>query len=150
MNNYKQEDMNSYHESFQQLIDMIRKYFPVNFKLKYSRVSDMCDHEKVYKRVVEILSDKKEWWASLSNEEKINNLTRSVRSVITEKNVSFSSIDINDTENVIVKSRLMELAYYDAECETECIGTYFFDDNKILALFSFGTTADNIWDNLTL
>lgn len=150
MNNYSKEEMNRYHESFQELVSFLKSYFPDNFTIKYSRVSAMCDEKKVYKRVLEILDDKEKRWESLSREEKIGNLKRSFRSVITSKKYDRDSFDFDDTKNEIIKSRLLELAYYDAECEDVCIWNYFFDDNKIMALFSFGVTEDNIRDNLTL
>lgn len=150
MNNYSKEDMDSYHASFIEVINLLKIYFPHNFVIKYSRVSEMCDTNKVLMRVKEILIQKEERWQTIDDVEKVKNLRRSVRSVITDEKYDLLTLNLNDVNNEIIRSRLMELAYYEAECEEICIWNYFFDDNKILALFSFGTTEDNIRDNLTL
>ena len=51
----------------------------------------------------------------------------------------------------MTESRLIELAYYDTEAQSEFMGNYLGEDNHICICFSFGTTHDNDeYQDLTL
>ena len=50
----------------------------------------------------------------------------------------------------IIESRLIELAYYKIEGQSEFLSDYLYGDGHICICFSFGLSHDNIDNDLTL
>lgn len=149
MNWYKVEDLNHYTDRFRSLMGFMDSYLPTNLQVKYTRLSDVCNASEVIEKVYEHMNTKIARRNSLDKAEKIVNLHRSVRSVIWFDGDVWS-LNLDDTSDPVIKSRLLELSFYDIEADEICIGDYYMSDNKIMLLFSFGVTPDNIFDGLTI
>lgn len=150
MNWYTTASLENYNASFKSLLSFLALYFPRNLNITYKRVSDMVNKELMIARVFEVAKEKEVWRESLSHDEKVNNLHRSKRSVIDFDIQSFASIDLDDSSHQVIQSRLLELAFYDVEAEDVWLWNYYIENDKIMMLFSFGTTDDNVFDNLTI
>ena len=55
-----------------------------------------------------------------------------------------------EKHQLIIDSRLIELAYYEIEGKPEVLGDYLWADNHICICFSFGLSHDNAFEDLTL
>jgi len=133
MNNYSNESLDKYSQSFRVLLEKYNQNLPDNLKFNFIRLKDKFNQEKILKAVEEQLKKGYERWNSLSPEEQELELKRSKRSVIGE----------NISRDKFVESRVVELAYYEVEAFPEFFGDYFNQSNIFLS-FSFGLSPDNI------
>lgn len=139
MNNYPNESLDKYSQSFKTLLEKYNQKLPENLKFNFIRLKDMFDQDKMIKAVDEKLKEGYERWNSLNQEEQEEELKRSKRSVIME----------NSNRDRIVESRVTELAYYEVEELPEFFGDYFKENNIYLS-FSFGLSQDNIYHWIVL
>jgi len=133
MNNYSNESLDKYSQSFRVLLDGYNRKLPKNLKFNFIRLKDKFNQEKMFKAVEKKMKEGYKRWNSLNQEEQELELKRSKRSVIGK--------DIN--RDRFIESRIIELAYYEVEAFPEFFG-YYFKENNILLSFSFGLSSDNV------
>ncbi|MBU3922994.1 hypothetical protein KJ684_02030 [Patescibacteria group bacterium] len=150
MNNYPKESLEQYSKSFISLINWYKQYIPKNLQIKYFRVGNRCNKDKIIDEVEKLISKKTTEFNRLSNKEKENELHRSRRSVMLDGEKDLVQLSEEDKESRIIESRLIELAYYDVEAKPEFMGDYLWSDDHICVCFSFGLSSDNVFEDLTL
>lgn len=150
MNNYPDEVLEHYAKSFRALLDEYKKYVPGNLDIKFFRVGERFNKEKIVEGVESILPESWKKWETYTQEEKEIELKRSRRSVFWNGKIDLTNLTDEDKERKMIESRLIELAYYDTEAKPEFLGNYFMEDNHIGVCFSFGTSPDNFDHWLTL
>jgi hypothetical protein len=139
MNNYSNESLDKYSQSFLTLLEKYNQNLPKNLRFNFIRLKDKFNQEKMLKAVEEHLEEGYKRWNLLSTEEQEVELKRSCRSVIIKDN----------NRDRIVESRVVELAYYEVEELPEFFGNYF-KENNIYISFSFGLSPDNIYHWIVL
>lgn len=150
MNNYPPEALNSYSRIFSSLIEKFNSWSPENFQLKFFRIGDQCDKDKMVEKVEKLLNERRGEFFKLSEENKQKELKRSHRSVMYNGYKDLTKLSSREKLDREIDSRIIELAYYDTEAESRFLGDYLWRDNHICICFSFGLSHDNIDNFLTL
>ncbi len=150
MNNYPKESIEQYMATFGKLIAWYQKQLPSNLQFSVFRVGDRCDTQKLITEVEGLLPERRMIFDSLSIENQERELKRSYRSIFWTGEKDLTKLSEKAKKDIIVESRLIELAYYDTEAKPEYIGNYLGEDNHICICFSFGLSPDNAFDDLTL
>lgn len=150
MNNYPQKALDEYTENFVLLLQTYKKYIPNNLDFQYFRIGEKRDKSKIIKAVEDLLPKGRDRWSKLSQEEKEMELKRSRRSIMWEGQDDLTKLTDKQKEKRIVESRIVELAYYEAEIKPEFLGNYYEEDNHIPLCFSGGLSQDNADHWITL
>src|SRR3989338_6113290 len=150
MNNYPQASLEQYSKSFSKLLNLYAKNTPKNLQFNYFRIGDRYDKNTIIKRVEELLPERRKDFEKLSPEEKERELNRSHRSVFYNGEKDLTQLKDKDRLERIIESRLIELAYYKIEGQSEFLSDYLYGDGHICICFSFGLSHDNIDNDLTL
>ncbi len=150
MNNYSPKALDSYSRIFSLLIEKFNNWSPENFQLKFFRISDRCDKDKMVEKIEKLLNERKEEFLKLSKGDKQKELKRSHRSVMYNGYKDLTKLNNQEKLNREIDSRIIELAYYETEAEPQFLGDYLWKDNHICVCFSFGLSHDNIDNFLTL
>jgi len=151
MDNYPSKSLERYSEIFTKIIAWYNELCPKNLELRYLRVEDKCDGDKIIETIEKMLPERKKEFDKLSDQEKEQELHRSNRSIMWNGEKDLTLLTEEEKYQKKIDSRLVELAYYDVEARPEFLGDYLEEDNHILILTSFGTTPDNdTYDDLTL
>ena len=151
MDNYPSESLEKYSEVFSKIIEWYNKLCPKNLELKYFRVGDRCDKEKIINIVESLLPERRKEFDKLSDGAKEQELHRSHHSVMWNGDKDLTSLNDAQKLDRMIESRLIELAYYDTEAQPEFLGNYLEGENHICICFSFGLSHDNdTFDDLTL
>ncbi len=150
MNNYPEEALENYAKSFRLLLDSYKKYIPKNLDIRFFRVGDKYDKEKIVKEVEKMLPESWRKWETYSQEQKDIELKRSKRSVMWKGREDLTGLSDEAKQKRMIESRLIELAYYSVEAKPEFLGNYFMEDNHVGICFSYGLSPDNSDHWLTL
>ncbi len=150
MNNYPDEVLEQYAKGFSHLLETYRKNVPKNLEIRYFRVGEKYDKEKMVQEVERALPKSWENWDTYTHEQKEIELKRSRRSVMWKGREDLTGLSDSEKEKRMIESRLIELAYYDVEAKPEFLGNYFSVDNHIGICFSFGLSPDNVDHWITL
>lgn len=150
MNNYPSEVLETYANKFNELINWFNTKVPENLELRYFRIGDRYDKDKIVKQVEALLSGRREAFAKLSQTEQDKELHRSMRSVMWNGDKDLTGLTDKEKQQRIIDSRLIELAYYEIEGKPEFLSDYLWADNHICICFSFGLSHDNAFEDLTL
>ncbi len=151
MDNYPSKFLEDYSKVFTKLVGWYNKLCPKNLEIKYFRVGDRCDKEKIIDIVEKLLPERRKEFDKLSDAAKEQELHRSHHSVMWNGEKDLTSLDDSQKLDRMIESRLIELAYYDTEAQPEFLGDYLEGENHICICFSFGLSHDNdMFDDLTL
>ncbi len=150
MDNYPKESIETYMKRFSELLYWYQKQLSSNIHFSVSRVSSMCDKEKLTKEVLSKIPEKRQAFELLSVSDKDKELKRSHRSVYWKGEIDLTHLTDQEKLEKIIESRLIELTFYETESQPEYIGNYYGDNNRICVVFSFGLSQDNAFDDLTL
>lgn len=143
MNNYPENSLDQYAKSFSLLLDIYKKYTPENLRIKFFRISDKYDKNKIVNQVEKLLPSSWKKWNTYSDNKKGLELKRSKRSVMWKGKEDLTGLTEKEKEKRVIESRLVELAYYTVEAKPEFLGNYFLEDNHIPICFSYGLSPDN-------
>jgi hypothetical protein len=151
MNNYPIKSLDLYSEIFSNLISWYKQYLPMNFDLRFFRVGDRVNKDELILEVERLIPERRKQFESLSAEQREQELHRSNRSIFWKGSKDLSLLSEKDRQQIIIDSRIIELAYYEVEAKSEYLGEYLSGDDHICLLTSFGTTHDNdIYQDLTI
>lgn len=150
MNNYPTEGLDNYSEVFGKIIEWYKQFIPSNFQIKYFRIGERCDKNKVIKEVEKVLPERMADFDKLSDDRKEQELHRSTRSIMWNGEKDLTSLSEKERYQRIIESRQIELAYYEVEARPEVLGNYLCEDNHICICFSFGLSPDNTSEELSL
>mgnify|MGYP001611467960 CR=1 FL=1 len=151
MNNYPVEALEKYSEVFNNLINWYKQYVPSNLDLRFFRVGDRVDKKRLIAEVEKLIPERRIQFDMLSAEQKEQELLRSSRSIFWKGSKDLSLLSEKEKQQIIIDSRIIELAYYEMEAKPEFLGEYLSDNNHICLLTSFGTTHDNdVYQDLTI
>lgn len=148
MNNYPEKSLDLYAKSFQELINFYSNYTPSNFSINYIRTSNKYDVGNLMAKIEKALPNKIKEWNKLSPEKKSTKLKRSNRSIMFNGKNNFSNLAKTEKEKLIEKSKQIEELFY--EIEDELIGDYYYGDNNIPLVLSWGLSNENLDHWLTL
>lgn len=144
MNNYPEEAIEQYSQGFTTLLDTYCTYAPPNFDIRFFRIQDRYDKDKLIEEVEKRLPEKWKRWDTYSDAQRVVELKRSRRSVLWKGKEDLTKLSEQEKEKRIIESRLLELAYYEVESSHEFLDDYFIEDNHIPICFSFGLSPDNM------
>lgn len=150
MNNYPKKSIESYSKAFIQLIDWYKQFIPENLEIRYFRVGEKFDKDRLISAVEKLIPERIAEFKNLTVEEKQNELHRSGRSVMWNGEKDLTNLSEKEKGGRIIESRVVELAYYDIESSPEFLGNYLWEDDHICICFSFGLSQDNAFEDLTL
>jgi hypothetical protein len=148
MDNIPKEDLNTYAESFEKLIEEFSQIIPNNFKINYVRTGKKYDNNYLYNEINKKLPKSFDEWKKLTKKEQNKNIHRSKRSIMWNGEENLSRLNNDEKYSRIVKSRLIEQIFY--EVEDELIGEYYYGKNNIPLVLSWGLSDENIDHWLTL
>jgi hypothetical protein len=143
MNNYDPDVFERYCRLYRLLVELFNKNAPQNVRFQFWRVKDRVDKEKLIGEVMNMLPERLEQFRSLTKEQQELEIIRSKRNINWIGSKDLDNLSDNEKRDWIIRSHLLEFAYYDTEAKEEYIGDYLQRDNHIYTLFSFGFTHDN-------
>ena len=150
MNNYPEGDLDLYSREFVKLLDFVKPYLNSNTSIKYFRVGEKYDKQKIINEILELYPKRRKEFDKFTEEEKKVELHRSARSIFWNGAEDFTGLSEQDKQEKIIRSRVLEILYYDTEAKEEHLGDYLVSDNHICLCFSFGLSPDNIDHCLTV
>lgn len=148
IDNYPEESLDNYAESFKKLLEIYSKNIPSNFKINFIRSQEQIDQNLLFKRTKEIAKEKRKLFDKLSVEEKELRLHRTQASIMWKGEEDLTKFTDKQREEEIIESKMLNEAYYDADYEQR--ENYFDGENHIALVFSWGKTYENAANWLTL
>jgi len=139
MNWYNIEDLEKYSNSFNDMLDKIKKYFPSNFKIEYIRMGkDIYNGEFVKKEVLSLVDERIKEFEDKDEEYQKQYLYR------TKRNINKSNITLEDE----IRAKMIEDVFYEVE---EKYSEIFFTDDKIyITLTWWKSKEENIFEWLSI
>ena len=107
IDNFPEEALDEYAESFKQLIDIFSKNLPQNIKINYVRSQEQCDTEKLLKEVEKRYPEAKKSWDKLSDAERAERLHRSPKCVLWDGKKDLTGLNEKEREERIEKSKII-------------------------------------------
>lgn len=148
IDNYPEEYLDIYAESFRKLISVYSKNLPANFKINYVRSQEQYDTSKMLARIKEMLPERIKNWRSLLETEREKRLHRTPKSIMWKGKEDWSHLSEGEKKNKMEISKIVNEIYYDADAEFR--GEYFTGGNHIPIVLSWGLCEENIFNWLTL
>ncbi|MCA9389971.1 L-tyrosine/L-tryptophan isonitrile synthase family protein [candidate division WWE3 bacterium] len=125
MNNYPEEDVLAYNESFQKLIHWYQSYFPPNLMLRFSKIRDEISQEKLMKRFDQTIETLREKWESVPPEDRALRLAKSARNYKGD----LESLTPKEKEKILWESTLVHDAFIFGDWDKDV--TWAFGDLMI-------------------
>lgn len=150
MNNYPPERLEEYTKSFREILSWYCQFLPENLEIKYTRISDLFDKRKMIAETEKLIPLKYADYEKLSEVDKKAETHRSQRSIMWDGDESLEELSDDEKQSRILKSRMVELAYYDVEDSSDFLDGYLWKEDNIMIWFSGGLSTDNIFEDLTL
>ncbi len=148
MDNYPQDDLDRYSQSFRKLIDLYSKTLPANMKINLIRAREQVPADALWKKIDDFLPNIRAEWASLSKEEIELRLSHAPSNIMWKGAEDLTGLSAEEKRRRILESKIINEAYYAADWEFR--KDFFTGENHIPLVFWFGKTRDNFGHWLTL
>lgn len=113
MNNYPQEDVDTYNEQFEMLINFFQDYLPQNFTLTFSKIRDEISQEEILKRFDGTILRLKEEWVALPDDQKEYRLRKAERNY----QGNLSALSEQQKYDVLLDSTMVHDAFIEGDWE---------------------------------
>lgn len=123
IDNYPEEFLDAYAQSFRKLISIYSKKLPSNFKINYVRSQEQYDTSKLFAKIKEMLPERIKQWRALPEEEKEKRLHRTPKSIMWKGIEDWSFLSEDEKNKKMEISKITNEVYYDADAEFR--GEYF-------------------------
>lgn len=107
LDQYPQEDVDSYTHQFQSLIAWFQDYLPARFTLKFSKVGDSIPYDEFWRRIENELPALREKWDALPVDEQELRLKKSERN----HKGDMSTMSADEKQEMLIESNLLHDAF---------------------------------------
>jgi hypothetical protein len=148
MNNYPEEKLDAYADSFQGLLNFLKPVIPGNFQINYVRAKNQYNTSYVFDRLDARVEEKMILFDKLPIEQKEILLHKTEQNIMWKGKKDLTRLTSTERNLFIKRSRCTDEAFLEIDFEVR--KEYFVGNNHISLVLSWGTSTDNIDHWLTI